>query len=205
MPISFTIDLSDEDIERLTQAAKSPSFAGTDKAAIDAATSAASSLIAEAGKGNVPKFVSERLDKLDQLIAMVRDEGWALEAADVQRVLTALSYFVDPNDFIADSTPVLGYLDDAIMIEVCARELEPELVAYAEFCAFRHDEAAQRGLDPAKVGRAEWLNERRTELHDFMHRSRGRDYGEGYGNSSGYKAKTTYVGNAWRPSLFRTS
>jgi len=204
MPISFTIDLSDEDIARLSQVARSDAHAA-DKASIETATTAASKLIEEAGKGKLPPFVSERLEKLDRMIAMVRDEGWAMAEADLQHVLSALSYFVDPHDMIADDTPVLGYLDDAIMIEIFARDLAPELTAYDEFCAFRHDEALQRGLDPAKVGRAEWLAERREELHDRMHRWRDRDYGEGYGNSSGYKSKTTYVGNAWRPSLFRTT
>jgi hypothetical protein len=37
-----------------------------------------------------------------------------------------------------------------------------------------------------------------------MHRRRARDYGTGYGNSSGYKSDRTYVNEAWRPSLFRT-
>ncbi len=204
MPISLTIDLNDEDIARLMQAAK-PAAAATDKASVEAATAAASKLIADAGKGNVPAFVSQRLETLDRMIAMVRDEGWAMQDADAQRVLAALSYFVDPNDFIADTTPVIGFLDDAIMIEICSRELAPELAAYEEFCAFRHDEAERRGLDPSTVGRAQWLDERREELHDRMHRWRTRDYGEGYGGSSGYKSKTSYVGSGWRPSLFRTT
>lgn len=204
MAISFTIDLSDADVARLSEAAKSDAHAG-DKASVETATAAAAKLIQDADKGALPGFVAQRLETLDRMISMVRDEGWAMGEVDVQRVLDALSYFVDPHDMIADDTPVLGYLDDAIMIEIFSRELAPELVAYDEFCSFRHDEAVRRGLDPAKVGRADWLAERRDELQDRMHRWRGRDYGEGYGNSSGYKSKTTYVGSSWRPSLFRTT
>ncbi|HEV2606445.1 MAG TPA: hypothetical protein VGT79_00540, partial [Xanthomonadaceae bacterium] len=89
--------------------------------------------------------------------------------------------------------------------EICARELASELDAYAEFCDFRQNEATRRGLDPATVGRADWLSGRREELHDLMHRRRGRDYGTGYGNSSGYARETSYVNEAWRPSLFRTT
>jgi uncharacterized membrane protein YkvA (DUF1232 family) len=204
MPISLTIELSDQDIESLSKAAKSTAQA-SDKASIEAATSAASKLIDEAEKGEVPKFIAERLHKLDEMIAMVRDEGWAMGAEDQQHVLSALAYFIDPNDIIADSTPVIGFLDDAIMIEISAVELAPELSAYAEFCDFRQNEAERRGLDPATVGRAEWLAERRTELQDRMHRWRARDYGTGYGDSSGYKSEKSYVGSGWRPSLFRTS
>lgn len=204
MPISLTIELSDQDIQRLSQVAKSATHA-SDKASIETATAAASKLIDEASRGEVPKFVTERLEKLDRMIAMIRDEGWAMEGDDQQHVLNALAYFVDPNDIIADSTPVIGYLDDALMIEICAIELAPELAAYEEFCDFRQNEAEQRGLDPAKVGRAEWLVERRTELQDRMRKWRTRDYGEGYGDSSGYKSQRSYTGSGWRPSLFRTT
>jgi uncharacterized membrane protein YkvA (DUF1232 family) len=204
MPISISIDLSDQDIDRLKHAVKTSSQA-TDKASIEAATAAATKLIEDAGKGDVPEFISSRLHKLDHMIAMVRDEGWAMAADDQQRVLSALAYFVDPNDIIADNTPVLGFLDDAIMIEICSRELSPELSAYGEFCSYRHDEAERRGLDPSTVGRADWLSGRRDELHDRMRRWRDRDYGTGYGDSSGYKSETSYVNSsAWRPSLFRT-
>jgi uncharacterized membrane protein YkvA (DUF1232 family) len=204
MPISISIELSDQDIERLNHAVKATSQA-SDKASIEAATAAATKLIEDASKGEVPEFIAKRLHKLDEMIAMVRDEGWAMGGDDQQRVLSALAYFIDPNDIIADDTPVLGFLDDAIMIEICERELAPELNAYQEFCDFRHNEAERRGLDPATVGRAEWLSERRTEIQDRMHRRRARDYGTGYGDSSGYKSEKSYVGNGWRPSLFRTT
>jgi len=83
---------------------------------------------------------------------------------------------------------VLGYLDDAIMIELSVRQLRPELDAYDEFCDFRQNQAQRRGLEPDKVGRADWLDARREELVDRMHRRRAREtgMGVGYGSSSGY-------------------
>jgi len=203
MPISINIELSDQDIEHLNNAVKA-SAQNADKASIEAVTAAAARLMEDAGKGEVPQFITQRLHRLDQMIAMLRDEGWAMGAEDVQRVLSALAYFVNPDDLIPDSTPVLGYLDDAIMIEICERALTPELGAYEEFCHYRHDEAERRGLDPATVGRADWLSGRREELQDRMHRRRERDFGTGYGSSSGYATETTYLTAPWRPSLFRT-
>ena len=204
MPISINLELSDQDIEHFSAAMKATRQGGAAASVADV-TEAATRLLREAQNAVVPPFVSERLARLDQLIAMVRDEGWAMEGEDVQRVLAALEYFSNPDDIIPDSTPVLGYLDDAIMIEVCVRELAHELAAYEEFCDYRQHEADRRGMDPADVGRADWLEGRREELHDRMHRRRARDYGTGYGSSSGYAQDRSYVNQGWRPSLFRTS
>ena len=78
--------------------------------------------------------------------------------------------------------PVVGYLDDAIMIELCVRELKHEVEAYSDFCSFRTHEAEERGLDPATMDRADWMEERRQELQERMRRRRDRD---GYGSASG--------------------
>ena len=204
MPISINLELSDQDIEHFSTAMKATRKVAAATSVADV-TAVATRLLEEARSAIVPKFVADRLARLDQLIAMVSDEGWAMEAEDTQRVLSALDYFSNPDDIIPDSTPVLGYLDDAIMIEVCVRELAHELGAYEEFCDYRQSEAERRGMDPSKVGRADWLEGRREELHDRMHRRRARDYGTGYGNSSGYARETSYVNEGWRPSLFRTT
>ena len=133
---------------------------------------------------------------------MLRDEGWSLPDADRQRVLAALVYFVDPADVIPDSVPVLGYLDDAIMIELCVRDLKHEIDAYDDFCDFRESEAGRLGQSPSEVGRCDWLDARREELQNRMHLRRERDFGVGYGNSSGYASGKTYLSRSWRPSIF---
>src|SRR3546814_3376761 len=78
------------------------------------------------------------------MIAMVRDQGWNMEDEDRQRVMSALVYFVDPKDVIPDHVEVLGFLDDAIMIELCVRGLRHELDAYDDFCEYRAHEATKR-------------------------------------------------------------
>ena len=200
MPLAISFELSDRDLEHFTNAIKAATFAAGSMSQ-DQVIAAAGKLLQDAGSLELPDFIMERLDKLDALIAMVRDEGWALPEEDRQRVLSALVYFADPKDIIPDNVPVLGYFDDAIAIELCVRELRHELDAYDEFCDFRQNEAERRGLNPATVGRAEWLGARRDELQDRMHRQRSRDFGTGYGNSSGY-AREGYS-NPWRPSLLR--
>lgn len=204
MPISITIDLSDQDLEHFSNAQKAArESAGTIN--VETVVSATAKLLEDAQKVQVPDFIAQRLERLDQMIGMVRDEGWALVDEDKDRVLSALVYFANADDMIPDSTPVLGFLDDAIMIELCVRDLQHEINAYEDFCDFRQNEAVRRGLDPAAVGRADWLADRREELQDRMHRRRARDFGTGYGNSSGYASNRSYVSEGWRPSLFRTT
>ena len=200
MPLAISFELSDRDLEHFQQAIKAATFAAGSKSA-EEVTAAAGKLLEEASSLQLPDFILERLDKLDALIAMLRDEGWALPEEDRQRVLSALVYFADPQDIIPDNVPVLGYFDDAIAIELCVKELRHELEAYDEFCDFRQGEAERRGMNPASVGRAEWLSSRRDELQDRMHRQRTRDFGTGYGTSSGF-AREGYT-NPWRPGLLR--
>ena len=163
--------------------------------------SAASTLLQSADQIELPDFIAERLDRLDAMIAMLRDDGWHLPEEDKQRVLSALVYFADPSDVIPDHVPVLGYFDDAIAIEMCVKELKHEIEAYDEFCEFRQSGADRMGVDPATVGRADWLEARRDELVDRMHRRRNRELGGGYGDSSGY-ARRGYT-SAYRPGMLR--
>jgi len=200
MPLAINFELSDRDLELFNEAMKAAAARAGDKPAGEI-LEAAGQLLKDAGATKLPDFISARLDRLDAMVAMVRDEGWALPEDDRQRVMSALAYFANPDDIIPDHVPLLGYFDDAIAIELCDRELSHEMDAYGEFCVFRQGEADRRGLDPATVGRADWLRSSRDELQERMHRERSREAGTGYGNSSGY-ARQSYT-SAWRPGLLR--
>ena len=200
MSLSLNFELNDRDLEHFHEAMAASKKAAEGKSDAEIIENAGR-LLADAQKVRIPDFILSRLLRLDDMIAMLRDEAWSLESDDRERVLSALVYFNNPNDVIADSVPVLGYLDDAVMIEMCVRDLQHELDAYDDFCDFRQHQANRLGLDPAKVGRADWLGSRREELVDRMHQRRERDFGVGYGSSSGYSSGKTYV-RAWRPGMF---
>jgi uncharacterized membrane protein YkvA (DUF1232 family) len=174
MTLSITIDLSDNDLDHFQEVLKRAQENAA-RLAPDEVTGAARKLIEGAAQVKVPEFIGQRLAKLGSLIDMVHDEGWAMSNEDKARVLTALAYFADPKDVIPDNVPVVGYLDDAIMIELCVRELKHEVEAYEDFCSFRTHEASSRGLDPVTLGRADWLEDRRQELQERMERRRQRD------------------------------
>ena len=128
----------------------------------------------------VPLFVSERLEQLAVMIQMLEDHEWRLPTAESARVLNALTYFRDPDDLIPDHVPGLGFLDDAIMIELAVRELRHEMDAYRDFCDFRN-RMAPRSSVKAKttdITRDQWLAERRKELQSRMRRRRKKNGGE---------------------------
>ncbi len=131
---------------------------------------AAEDLLAEVPKSAVPGFIVERLDKLRLMIRMLSDLEWRLPHNDATRVLNALAYFAEPEDLIPDNIPGLGFLDDAIMIELVVRELKHEIEAYHDFCDYR-DRQSENGDGASREG---WLDSRRKELQARMHRRRKR-------------------------------
>ena len=172
MALQFTIEISDADIPFFMEAVARAEQRASGKTA-EPVIAAAEQTFASSQGQSMPEFVRSRVSTVENLIAMARDEGWALSAEDKSRVVAALAYFADPEDLIPDDVPVLGFLDDAIMIEVVQQLLHPEVEAYADFCAFREQEAHRRGADAATLGREEWLEGRRAELQARMRQRRG--------------------------------
>ncbi len=163
MPLDITFHLSDSDLEHFREVMTRARDAGGNRSP-EEIVEHASALITKVNQSETAEFIRERMDTLDILIAMVLDRGWELEEDDRNRVVEALSYFAEAEDLIPDDIPGLGFLDDAIMIELVMRELRHEIEAYQDFCLFRnkHDSAS----------RDKWLSSRRKKLQDRMRRRR---------------------------------
>ena len=167
--INFTLSQSDLDY-----------FSGVMQQARDTAKnisqqqiiSNAEQLLQKVSQCETADFIRDHMSQLDTLIGMIVDEGWGMIEEDRARVLDALSYFSEPQDLIPDDIPMLGFLDDAIMIEIICRELEHEVQAYKDFVAYRVTETARRGDDAPALQRSDWLEERRQQLHARMRRRR---------------------------------
>ncbi|MBS0589352.1 MAG: DUF1232 domain-containing protein [Proteobacteria bacterium] len=177
MSLQITIDLKDSDLQFFIDAAKRAQAKAGDLTPKQI-TDAAGKLLADSKSTAVPEFIVARLSKLGAMIDMVNDAGWDMTPPDKQRVLSALAYFAEPNDVIPDNVPVLGLLDDAIMIELCQQELKHEIDAYEDFVAHRAAEAARRNVDvnEIKMQRVDWLEGRRAELQARMRDRRNESY-----------------------------
>ncbi len=90
-----------------------------------------------------PGFVLEAIETLEDLTQLIVDEDYRAPKSVRSKVLGALAYFSSSEDLISDDIPVLGFLDDAIMIKFVEDEFQHEIVAYRKFRRFR-DGAEQR-------------------------------------------------------------
>ena len=169
MRISFELD--DNDLKHF-QLIMDEARKAARRIAPEDIVAAAEDLLGSVPRSDAPGFIVERLDRLQQMIRMLSDIEWRLPHQDATRVLNALAYFAEPEDLIPDHIPGLGFLDDAIMIELVARELRHEIEAYQDFCDYRERLSAKG--DGSAASREGWLNARRKELQARMHRRRGR-------------------------------
>lgn len=190
MSMDFNIQLSDDDLQIFVKRAQEIQANIKDQDA-DSIIKAARGLVAEIHGEHAPAFVAQRLGTVESMIAMVQDTGFGLPDKERLRVLAALAYLADPTDLIPDNVPVLGFLDDAIIIELCRHDLRYSIEAYTDFCEWREDEARVRGIDPATLTaqRADWADARAAEAIAVMQRRR----------------RDSYASGAWKPALFKIS
>lgn len=174
MPLDITFTLSDKDLERFQRIVDKAKSLTQDQKSASQIEKVAANLIKEARNAELPQFVGERLLKLQVLLDMINDKEWKLSEEERRQILSALAYFCDAEDLIPDHIPGIGFLDDAMYVEIVIRELRSEIESYEEFSRFRTAEEQRRkklGLD-IHVGREEWLADQRAVLHSRMRKNR---------------------------------
>jgi hypothetical protein len=123
--------------------------------------------------GGTPAFVTSRLDSLVRLESMVADPDW-LAGRELHDGLDVLRrYLADEGDLIPDRLPVIGRLDDAVLVDVALQYLGGELADYEDVCRFRRSAADCAGMAVADtgLGRQPWL-----EALQQAQRGRGHGY-----------------------------
>jgi len=177
MRLSF--ELSDRDLRYFRQALKQSRAAVRDAEEQDIVDAIRQTLLEIRGNEPLPDFVAERLPAIETMVDMLVDEEWQLPDDDRERLMAMFVYFSDPEDLLPDDIPVIGYLDDVIMIEMAMLDLRHAREAYDDFCRFRSEYDAEHGAAVDAAIRRDRLDRRRQQLHQRMKRraARGRKSG----------------------------
>jgi uncharacterized membrane protein YkvA (DUF1232 family) len=183
MSLRITLEFTDKDLERFRTMARQ-AMENTEEQSRDVIIKSARELLKEVDEQVGSDYIRERLGQLQILIDMLEDEGWGMQEVGQRRVLAALAYFNNPEDLIPDHLPGVGFLDDAIMVELLCRELKPEMDAYRDFVRYRADAAKRRGVSPEDLNRTDYLKSREQALLSRMRRRRRRGGGGGGGGKS---------------------
>jgi uncharacterized membrane protein YkvA (DUF1232 family) len=181
MSMKVTFELADADLNHFRRVMREARAVAKDRGS-DEVLAAAEGLLARIEGVEIPEFIRDRLTRIRVLIEMVRDTEWKMPEPECSRVLNALAYFCEPDDLIPDDVPGLGFLDDAIMVELVVRELRHEIDAYQDFCSYR---ASRDTRDADPVVREDWLTARRHALVSRMRNRRRRDRERRRGGSGG--------------------
>lgn len=113
--------------------------------------------------------LDERLARIEQLRGMLDDPDWDQREDACARVRKLLAYLDEDADLIPDSIPLLGLLDDVILLELAWPAVATEAEDYLDFCRYRESE---RPAGDGAQRRDAWINDRLGELALFQHQHR---------------------------------
>ena len=116
--------------------------------------------------------LEERLTRIEQLRAMLGDADWDQREAACRRVRKLLAYLDQDRDLIPDTIPLLGLLDDVILLELAWPAVATEAEDYADFCDYRKSEAPE---GDGAHRRDAWIRDRLEALALYQHHARVND------------------------------
>ncbi len=115
------------------------------------------------------RVLDERLVRIEQLRSMLADPDWDCAAADCSRIRKLLGYLDQVDNLIPDRIPLVGKLDDIVLLELAWPALANEVDEYEDFRQYCASESPN-GDGPER--RATWIRERLAALALVQHQQR---------------------------------
>ena len=106
-----------------------------------------------------PAFVVSRIAALERMEDLAADPAWQLDPELPRQLQVLREYRAAGNGLLPNHLPVIGLLDDAVLIDVALQLLRDELRDYEDFCRFRRVAADFAGvpIDATGLIREHWL------------------------------------------------
>ena len=144
----------------------------------DQIAGAARRVLRAAMKGQESAFIKARMRRAGEMRSALKDKQWTIPAPLGAKMREIIDYLDDPTSLIPNDVPIVGQLDDAILVDIAMDGLRGELEAYADFCRFRWSEAARLQTTEVETDREQWRTERQCEkrLELQLRRVRGTHY-----------------------------
>jgi uncharacterized membrane protein YkvA (DUF1232 family) len=115
------------------------------------------------------EVLDRRLRRIEDLRAMLDDADWDANEATRMRLRKLIAYIDQDDDLIPDHDPVLGKLDDVLLIELAWPAFADEADDYRDFSEYRSVEhPGGNGSDQ----RAAWIRDRLAEIALLQHHLR---------------------------------
>lgn len=113
------------------------------------------------------EVLDRRLQRIEQLRAMLHDSDWDTGDAARLRLGKLLEYVDREDDLIADREPMIGQLDDVLLLELAWPAFATEAEDYNDFCRYRDD---RHPTGSGSEQRAAWIQDRLAEIALWRHR-----------------------------------
>jgi uncharacterized membrane protein YkvA (DUF1232 family) len=132
--------------------------------------------------------LDDRLGRIEELRALIADPDWDCSEADSMRIHKLLAYMDQTDNLIPDRIPLVGKLDDVMLLELAWPALAAEVDEYEDFCRYRDSEHPD---GDGMARRASWIRDRLAALSLLQHNNRvnASHYAE-----SGRPAATFHIG-----------
>ncbi len=179
MKVSFALD--DQDIAYFRSRFRKAKRVARGQDEADVIAQARSLVSTVRATKKAPHFVRESVTAIEDLVELIEDQYYKAPKAVVNKVIAALAYFANPDDLIPDEIPVLGFLDDAIMIKIVEMEFKHELAAFRKFRRFEQGAEQRPWTNVASARLPARLEVRRKKLREEVDRKQAADAEKGAG------------------------
>ena len=123
------------------------------------------------------EVLDSRLQRIEALRTIFDDSDWDTDEALQARLHKLFAYIDLDEDLIPDHDPLLGKLDDVLLVELAWPAFVDEAEDYRDFCDYRK---AEHPAGDGSARRSAWMRDRLAELSLWQHQLRVNDrhYGD---------------------------